>query len=170
MLINSPVSSHTPDFSLVSAYGNNSRKQTAPLTDTFFNSRGCTRTRELTGLWWTDTHHLKQQPDELLWLAPVLGGEGGGGHVEECGPTLCGHCFGQHGLTSSWWPNHAHTLRRKQRKVSKNWWGNWPICAGQKLWFVLWVLTKQVLQKAQYSTALRKMHDASNWCTMHHIA
>ena len=32
----------------MSAYGNNSRKQTAPLTDTLFNSRGCPLTRELT--------------------------------------------------------------------------------------------------------------------------
>ena len=45
---NSPVSGHRPDFSLVSAYGNNSRKRTAPLTDTFLNSRACPLTRELT--------------------------------------------------------------------------------------------------------------------------
>ena len=45
---NFPVSGYPPDFSLVSAYGNNSHKQTAPLTDTFFNSRGCPLTRELT--------------------------------------------------------------------------------------------------------------------------
>ena len=36
LLINSPVSGHPPNFSLVSAYGNNSRKRTALLTDTFF--------------------------------------------------------------------------------------------------------------------------------------
>ena len=30
-LINSPVSGHPPDFSLVSAYENNSRKRTVPL-------------------------------------------------------------------------------------------------------------------------------------------
>ena len=46
--INSPVSGHPPDFSLVSAYGNNSRKRTVPLTDTFFNSWGFPLTRELT--------------------------------------------------------------------------------------------------------------------------
>ena len=33
---------------MVTAYGNNSRKRTALLTDTFFNSRGCPLTRELT--------------------------------------------------------------------------------------------------------------------------
>ena len=49
MLINSPVSGHPPYFFfLVSAYGNNSRRRTALLTDTFFNSRGCPRKRELT--------------------------------------------------------------------------------------------------------------------------
>ena len=32
----------------MSAYGNNSRKRTALLTDTFFNSLGCPLTRELT--------------------------------------------------------------------------------------------------------------------------
>ena len=36
IMYNSPVNGHRPDFSLVSAYGNNSRKRTAPLTDTFF--------------------------------------------------------------------------------------------------------------------------------------
>ena len=44
-LINSPVSGHPPYFSLVSAYGNNSRKRTVLLTDTFFSSRGCPLTR-----------------------------------------------------------------------------------------------------------------------------
>ena len=50
-LINSPVNGHPPNFSLVSAYGNNSRKRTALITDTFFNSRGCPFTRELTVLY-----------------------------------------------------------------------------------------------------------------------
>ena len=35
---------------MVSAYGNNSRKRTVLLTETFFNSRGCPLTRELTVL------------------------------------------------------------------------------------------------------------------------
>ena len=48
IMYNPPVSSHRPEFSRVSAYGNNSCKRTAPLTDTFFNSRGCPLTRELT--------------------------------------------------------------------------------------------------------------------------
>ena len=47
-LINSPVSGHPPYFSLVSAYGNNSRKRTAVLTDSFFQFLGCPLTRELT--------------------------------------------------------------------------------------------------------------------------
>ena len=47
-LINSPFCGHPPYFSLVSTYGNNSRKRTALLTDTFFNSRGSPLTRELT--------------------------------------------------------------------------------------------------------------------------
>lgn len=47
-LFNSPVSGHPPYFSLVSAYGNSSRKRTALLTDTFSNARGCPPTRELT--------------------------------------------------------------------------------------------------------------------------
>ena len=48
--MNSPISGHLPYFSLVFAYGNNSRKRTALLTDTFFNSRGCPLTGELTVL------------------------------------------------------------------------------------------------------------------------
>ena len=48
LLINSPVSGHPPHFSLVSAYGNNSRKWVALLADTFFNTQGCPLTRELT--------------------------------------------------------------------------------------------------------------------------
>ena len=47
-LINSMVSGHPPHFSFVHACGNNSRKRTALLTDTFFNSRGRPLTRELT--------------------------------------------------------------------------------------------------------------------------
>ena len=42
-------SGHPLYFSLVSAYGNDSHKRTALLTDTFFfNSLGCPLTRELT--------------------------------------------------------------------------------------------------------------------------
>ena len=44
----SPVSGHPPYFSLVSAFGNNSRKRTALRTDTFFNSQTCPRMRALT--------------------------------------------------------------------------------------------------------------------------
>ena len=39
-LINSPVNGHPPDLSLVSAYGNNSCKQTPPPTDTFWVPEG----------------------------------------------------------------------------------------------------------------------------------
>ena len=46
-LINSPVSGQPPYFSLVSTYGNNSRKRTALLTDAFFSTRGSPPTREL---------------------------------------------------------------------------------------------------------------------------
>ena len=58
----------------MSAYGNNSRKQTAPLTDTFFNSRGCPLTRELTVVFfrarqnscWTCYSSVKCR--KALWL------------------------------------------------------------------------------------------------------
>ena len=43
---------------------------------------------------YTQSHHLKQQTDQLLGLAPVLGGEGGGGHIEEGRPALGGHSLG----------------------------------------------------------------------------
>ena len=47
-LVHSPVSGHPLYFSLVSAYRNNSRKRTALIKDTFFNSRGYPLTKELT--------------------------------------------------------------------------------------------------------------------------
>ena len=40
-------------------------------------------------------YHLKEYPDKLLALPTVLGGEGGGGDIEEGGPTLSGHCLCQ---------------------------------------------------------------------------
>ena len=55
-LISSPVSEHPLHFTLVSAYRNNSRKRTALITETFFNSRGCPLTRELTVLVFSPGH------------------------------------------------------------------------------------------------------------------
>lgn len=40
------------------------------------------------------TNHFKKHTDELLWLAPVFGGERGGRHVKKSSPTFCGHGFG----------------------------------------------------------------------------
>lgn len=39
-------------------------------------------------------YHFKQQTNKFFRLAPVFGGEGGGGHIEESSPTFCGHSFG----------------------------------------------------------------------------
>ena len=60
-LINSPVSGHPPYFSLVSAHENTSRKRTALPTDTFFNSRGCPLTRELTVLEFRSTQKITKR-------------------------------------------------------------------------------------------------------------
>ena len=38
--------------------------------------------------------HLEEEPDEFLALSPVLGGEGGGGDVEEGCAALGGHGLG----------------------------------------------------------------------------
>lgn len=42
----------------------------------------------------TYSYHFKQQTDKFFGLAPVFGGEGGGGHIEESSPTFCSHSFG----------------------------------------------------------------------------
>ena len=56
------------------------------------------------------THHFKENPDKLLRLSTVLGGEGGGGDIEERGPTLGGYGLGQQSLSSARRPHHQHTL------------------------------------------------------------
>ena len=56
------------------------------------------------------TYHFKENPDKLLRLSTVLGGEGGGGDIEERGPTLGGYGLGQQSLSSARRPYHQHTL------------------------------------------------------------
>ena len=63
------------------------------------------------------THHFKEYPDKLLRLSTVLGGEGGGGDIEERGPTLGGYGLGQKSLPSARRPYHQHTLHVGGRRI-----------------------------------------------------
>ena len=59
-------------------------------------------------------YHFEEDPDQLLALPTVLGGEGGGGDIEEGSTTLGSHCLGQQRLPSTRRTHHQHPLEGEQ--------------------------------------------------------
>ena len=66
------------------------------------------------------SNHFEEDPDELLRLSAVLGGEGGRRDVEEGGAAFRGHGLGQHGLAGAGWSDHKHAAPRTTNTLEMN--------------------------------------------------
>jgi len=68
-----------------------------------------------------EASHLEKEPHQLLALAPILGGQGRGGHVEEGGAALGGHRLGQHRFARSRRTHHQNSTPRPADSLKELW-------------------------------------------------